>query len=179
MSNEWSIYERLHRMAVSHARVVDPRTIAGDVRLDVDPARFRPDPSGFKLGFFALFSAYQGTETAFRDNVAVVLTRFIVDSTVDVNDLFDHAFVEARSLPDWTEQRADRYPITSRTQGASIQAGSFRDPAGQWLYAVSKYELYQRANVACLLQCTGTTSSEDVSTWTALIDAVSSARIDD
>jgi len=166
-------------MAVSHARVTDPRTVAGDVRLDIETAGFRPDPSGSQLGMFALFTTVQGIEPDFKDNLAIVLTRFVVDSTVDVNDLFDHAFVEARSLADWTEQRADRYPITSRTQGASIQAGSYRDSAGRWLYTVNKYEVYQRANVAYLLQCTGTTVSQDISTWSTLIDAVSSVRFDD
>ncbi|TYQ13399.1 UNVERIFIED_ORG: hypothetical protein L601_001100000010, partial [Gordonia westfalica J30] len=68
-------------MAVSHARVVDSRTIAGVVQLDVDPARFHPDQSGAHLGLFALFTAEQDHETGFRDNVAVVLTRFVVYST--------------------------------------------------------------------------------------------------
>ncbi|MBM7280151.1 LpqN/LpqT family lipoprotein [Gordonia rubripertincta] len=166
-------------MAVSHARVVDPRSIAGVVQLDIDPARFHPDQSATQLGLFALFSAEQDHETGFKDNVAVVLTRFVVDSTVDVNDLFDHAFIEARSLSGWIEHRADRYPITSRTQGASIQAGNYQDPAGRWLYSINKYEVHQRANVGYLLQCTGTTISQQRSAWSELIDSVSSARFDD
>lgn len=166
-------------MAVVRSRVTDPRTLPGDVRIEVDADDYRADPSGTRSGFIGLYVAQQAPEEDFTDNVAVILTRFVVDATVAVNDLFDHAFAEARELPDWTEQRADRYPTSTRTEGTTLQAGSHRRENGSWLYTVTKLEAYQRGNVAYLLQCTGTTISTNLATRSTLIDTVSSARFDD
>ncbi|OUC80952.1 hypothetical protein CA982_00945 [Gordonia lacunae] len=178
MSENWTLYDRLERMAVVQSRVADPLTLPGDVRIEVDAVEYRADPAGAKMGLIALYLAQQAHEGGFTDNVTVILTRFIVDATVDINDLFDHAFVEAREFPEWTEQRADRYPISTRTEGATIQAGSHRED-GKWLYTVNKFEAYRRGNVAYLLQCTGTTMSTRLEKWSALNDMVSSAHFDD
>lgn len=179
MSKTWTLYDRLGRMAVTQSRVTDPRTLPGDVRIELDAADYRADPAGSHLGLIALFHPRQAPEGDLTDNVAVILTRFVVDATVDVNDLFDHAFTEARTFPNWTEQRAERYPIGARTQGGTLQAGSHRGDSGSWLYSVNKFEAYQRGNVVHLLQCTGTTISTDLATRSILIDTVSSARFDD
>lgn len=179
LSENWTLYDRLERMAVSQSRVVDRRTLAGDIRIQMDDIGYRADPSGAQLGLIGLYLEQQVSERGFTDNIAVILTRFVVDATVEVNDLFDHAFAEARALPDWTEQRADRYPISTRTQGATLQAGSYRRDTGTWLYTVNKFEVYQRSNVVYLLQCTGTTISMDLAKWSTLIDTVTSARFDD
>ncbi|WP_439031219.1 LpqN/LpqT family lipoprotein [Gordonia terrae] len=166
-------------MAVVQARVTDPRTLAGDVRLEIGTADYQTDQSGSELGLFSVFVAGRSADPGFRDNVVVVLTRFVVDATVDINDLFDHAFNAARAFNEWTEQRADRYPIGTRTSGATVQAGSYLDSSGRWLYTVNKYAAYQRANVAYLLQCTGTTASTDLTTRSTMIDTVGSARLED
>ncbi|EON30620.1 hypothetical protein GTC6_21810 [Gordonia terrae C-6] len=164
-------------MAVVQSRVTDPRTLAGDVQLAIG-ANYRADPSGTDIGLLGLYFAENPAEPLFKDNVALILTRCVVDATVDVNDLFDHAFAEARALSDWTEQRADRFPISTRTQGSTVQAGSYRHN-GAWLFTVNKFEAYQRGNVVYLLQCTATTASTELATWSTLIDTVVSARFDD
>ncbi|GAC66758.1 hypothetical protein [Gordonia soli] len=166
-------------MAVSSARVVDPDTVAGAVTVGPLPPGFVIDLGAPGMGLFDLFLGPPVAHGEFRDNVVVGLTRFVVDATVDVNDIFDDAFTEARGLPEWIEQRADRGLVGGRTQGATLQAGNYRDAAGRRLHTVTKYEAYQRGNVVYFLQCTGTTASDDVALWSSLVHTVHSARLDD
>ncbi|MEE3851758.1 LpqN/LpqT family lipoprotein [Gordonia sp. LSe1-13] len=166
-------------MAVSMARVVDPQTIAGTVCLDAEMAAWQEVSSGRELGYLTTLVGPSDVLTTFRDNVIVVVTRFIVDSNVDVNDALDDAFTEARHFPHWSEQRAERFPVTDRDEGGTIQAGSYRDEGSGWLFTVTKYVFYQRGNVVYLLQCTGTTASESVDAWSALTNTVKSAHLED
>ncbi|MGV9709991.1 LpqN/LpqT family lipoprotein [Gordonia sp. NPDC003424] len=173
-----TIYDRVALMAVSQARVIDGRTVAGKVHIDLD-ASWQEQLTDPEAGLLKTFIAADSMPGCFRDNVVVILTRFIVDATVDVNDLLDDAFAEARALPEWMEQRADRSPISDRTEGSTIQSGSFHDPDAGWLFTVTSYVLYQRANVVYLLQCTGTTASTTATDWSTVIKAVQSCRLDD
>ncbi|AZG47193.1 LpqN/LpqT family lipoprotein [Gordonia insulae] len=166
-------------MSVAAARVVEPRTIAGTIRIDAAQTDWQEDPSGKELGYFTTLVAPDSPLSPFRDNIFLVLTRFIVDHGVDVNDALDEAFTDARLLSGWTEQQAERFPITDRNEGGTIQAGSYRDQTAGWLFAVTKYVLYQRGNVVYLLQCTGTTASETADRWSALLRTVKSAHLED
>ncbi|MGC4960947.1 LpqN/LpqT family lipoprotein [Gordonia sp. DT101] len=177
--SEIGLYERVRLMSVAAARVIDPRTIAGDIRIDASALEWQEDPSGRQLGYLRILVAPESPLASFRDNIFLVLTRFIVDRGVDVNDALDEAFNDARRLSDWTEQQAERFPITDRNEGGTIQAGSYRDDSAGWLFAVTKHVLYQRGNVVYLLQCTGTTASETAERWSSLLRTVKSAYLDD
>ncbi|GAA3710287.1 hypothetical protein GCM10022238_26510 [Gordonia hankookensis] len=166
-------------MSVTAAPVVDPRTIAGDIRIDAPASEWQEDPSGRQLGYLRTLIAPESPWASLRDNIVLVLTRFIVDHGVDVNDALDDAFNDARRLPDWSEHQAERFPITDRNEGGTIQAGSYRDESAGWLFAVTKHVLYQRGNVVYLLQCTGTTASDTAEHWSSLLRTVKSAYLDD
>lgn len=177
--SEFGIYERVRLMSVSMARVVDPRTVPGRIRLDLDLLGWHEDGDHRESGYLRLALADPSTTQAFRDNVFVAVTRFVVDCGIDVNDCLDEAFHEARLLPGWTEQQADRYPISGLNDGSTIQAGSFVDDNVGWLFTVTKYVLYQRSNVVYLVQCTGTTASEQAAELSSLIRTVKSAHLED
>ncbi|WP_238421024.1 LpqN/LpqT family lipoprotein [Gordonia sp. 'Campus'] len=179
MTLAWTLSDRLHRMAVSHARVTDPRSVAGTIHIDLDHAAYVRDPDAAHRGLLDLFIGTGPGGTDHRNNITVALTRFIVDSTVDVNDLLDHAFADLRRLTDWTETRADRYPIDNRTRGGSVQAGHYAGTTGDRRFLVHKHVIYQRANVVYLLQCSGTTASDSAVARSTLSDAVVSTRLDD
>lgn len=173
-----TIYRRLDRMAVAQARVVDRRTIPGTVTVEIDGNQWRREESGADLGYLDLYVRNEPTGT-FHDNVFVAMTRFVVDATVEVNGLFDDVFASARALPDWMEQRADRAPVSERTEGAALQSGCYRDRDHGWLYTVTRYVAYQRGNVAYLLQMSATTASQRSPDWAALTRIVQSVRFDD
>ena len=167
MSDLDPLGERLRLMAVSQAKVTDHRSVAGIVRVDVDHAAYQRDPAAARCGLLDRYVATAHADRGGHDAISIALTRFIVDSSVDVNDLLDHAFVESRSLPGWIEERADRYPISDRTEGGTIHAGHWVGPEGRSRYLVNKNVLYQRANVVYLLQSSATTASANPTSSTS------------
>lgn len=188
-----SIYDRLIRMAVTQARVVDPRTVTGSIVIDIDADRWLQDPTAGSLGYFGLYVA-KNPPTEFRDNVLLAVTRFVVDTDIDVSFLFYNIEREARALPEWMEQdtqfvQAEMDPTPALYaeagrhesgcyEGAALQSGCYRDPDAGWLFTATKYVAYQRANVVYLLQCTATSASQESETWRELTAVVRSARFE-
>lgn len=179
MSDLDPLGERLRRMAVSQAKVTDHRSVAGIVRVDVDHAAYQRDPAAARCGLLDRYVATAHADRGGHDTISIALTRFIVDSSVDVNDLLDHAFVESRGLPGWIEDRADRFPVSNRTEGGTIQAGHWVGPDGRSRYLANKDVLYQRANVVYLLQTSATTASTSPTVQAGLQDIVVSAHLED
>lgn len=166
------ILERLERMAVSASRVIDDRSIPGDVLLDAADDIWR---TATAPGYLRLYIADHGGD----GTIAVVLTRFIVDHGSEVADLLDHAFVEARTLPDWQEQVADREPAGFRTEGATTQTGTYRSDDETWFCTI-RYAAYRRGNVAYLLHATGSAPVREGDDFRrAIATAVRTVRFED
>ncbi|AZG48532.1 LpqN/LpqT family lipoprotein [Gordonia insulae] len=166
------ILERLQRMAIVARRVTDELSIPGEVLIDVDTDIWR---SATAPGYLRLFIADHGNE----GTIAIVLTRFVIDHGVAVPDLIDHAFVEARSLPDWQEAEATRAQPGFRTEGSSMQTGTYVGDDQTW-YCAIRYAAYRRGNVAYLLHATGTAPAREGAAFRrSIAAAVSSVRFDD
>ena len=166
------ILDRLERMSVVASRVTDERSIPGEVLADVDTDVWR---SANAPGYLRLFIADHGNE----GTIAVVLTRFVVDHGVSVPALIDHAFVEARALPDWHEDEATRTQPGFRTEGSSMQTGTYAGDEQTWFCAI-RYAAYRRGNVAYLLHATGTAPAREGKGFRrSIAAAVSSVRFDD
>ncbi|WP_405132915.1 hypothetical protein [Nocardia sp. NBC_01388] len=163
-----SIYAALDAIAISTHRVADPRTIPGHIRIDLDPSTWI-EIDGAEAGYLILAAVEDELPQQVRTNILVVLTRAIVDTSVDLFTVFDSAFAEARQLPGWTEDQAVIRPPAYRHSGWSFQSGTFA--AGDLtLYTMTRYAVYQRGNVAYLLQATGTT--EDRARFGTLLDTI-------
>ncbi|MGK2317088.1 hypothetical protein [Gordonia rhizosphera] len=166
------ILDRLRRMAVSASRVVDERSIPGEVVIDLDAGCWRSTSAAGYLRLFVADHCHDGT-------IAVVLTRFVVDHPIAVSGLIDHAFTETRSLPDWREQEATRTQPGFRTEGSSMQTGTYLGDDQIWFCAL-RYAAYRRGNVAYLLHATGTAPAAEPASFRASIAAaVSSVRFED
>lgn len=109
-------------MAVTHARVVDPDMVAGTIRIDINNDEGLRVPAAPDLGCYARYESKKPT-AASQDTLQIVLTRFVVDTNVEVNDIFDCIEQDMRSLPKWTEHLALRDGATDRTEGAALQSG--------------------------------------------------------
>ncbi|MFI9503457.1 LpqN/LpqT family lipoprotein [Nocardia sp. NPDC052566] len=165
-----TIYEALGSVAISSHRVTNPRSIPGAVVIELDPDAWE-ELSGESSGYLRVYGLKSAEQSGFRSNVVVVLTRVIVNNGVDLADLVEHAFVDARRLPGWREEQAQVWPAANRHSGWSVQAGLYQS-GEQSLYTVTQYAVYQRANVGYLLQATGTTAEADRSRYGSLIDKV-------
>lgn len=174
-----SIYDRVRLMAVSAARVTDPDTIPGNVHVALEPGRWRADPAAASTDHLIKFEQRSRLRARTRGFLTVAFTRFIVDSGVAVNDLLDDAFNEERRRPGWTELSIERGPITARTAGSTLQTGMFPDCSGEQRFSATKHVLYQRGNVASLLDCRGWTSSADDHERAALTRVVESVWLED
>ncbi|MEE3850875.1 LpqN/LpqT family lipoprotein [Gordonia sp. LSe1-13] len=169
---ESPILDRLAQMAISASRVTDLETIPGEILVDIDAETWS---SVTAPGYLRLFLAGHGHD----GTVAVVLTRFLVDHGVIVPDLLDHAFVEARALPAWDESEATRTQPGFRTEGSSMQAGTYIGDDATWFCAI-RYAAYRRGNVAYLLHATGTAPAREGAAFRRAIAAVvGSVRFDD
>ncbi|MFC4745483.1 LpqN/LpqT family lipoprotein [Gordonia hankookensis] len=170
--DETPILERLERMAVTASRVTDERSIPGEVLIDVDRDVWRRATAP---GYLQLFIADHGND----GTVAVVVTRFVVDHGADVSRLIDHAFVEPRALPGWTENEATRTQPGFRTEGSSMQTGTYVGDDQTW-YCAIRYAAYRRGNVAYLLHATGTAPAREGDMFRrSIASAVSSVRFED
>ncbi|MFC9432629.1 LpqN/LpqT family lipoprotein [Nocardia sp. NPDC057030] len=176
--DETPIYAALESLALSTHRVTDPSTIPGSVTLDLDPGTWA-EIDGRNMGYLNVFAAQHEQPSQFRTNVVVVFTRVIVGQGVDLAGLIGHSFTDSRRLPDWSEQHAEVWPPAGRHSGWSIQCGTY-SAAGQLLYTVTQYAVYQRGNVGYLLQATGTTTVEQTPVFGSLLDkVVRSVNFDD
>lgn len=173
------IYDRVRLMAVSVVRVTDPDTIPGKVQVSVDPRRWCADPDAATMGALMQYDPRPRLRSHARGGLTVAFTRFIVDAGIDVNDLLDDAFTDARRRPGWTELSAVRGPITDRTAGSTRQIGTYLDSSGDRYFSATRHVLYQRANVVSLLDCSGWTASEDDRERSALTEMVESAWFED
>lgn len=126
---EGSIYDRLGRMAVAHALVVDTATVPGKISIEIKNEDWQREPRSADLGYIDMYISRR-SRSGFVENVIVVLARAIVDTNIEVGDLFDFVESEARALPGWLEQSAVREPSRPRSVGAAVQSGCYRD-AGQ------------------------------------------------
>ncbi|MDL9947908.1 hypothetical protein QSJ19_20455 [Gordonia sp. ABSL11-1] len=170
--DEIPILDRLERMAIAASRVTDERTIPGEILVDVDRDIWR---GANAPGYLRLFIADHGNE----GTIAIVLTRFVVDHGVSVPGLIDHAFVEARALPEWNENEATRTQPGFRTEGSSMQTGTYAGDEQTWFCAI-RYAAYRRGSVAYLLHATGTAPAREGATFRrSIASAVSSVRFDD
>ncbi|MYR08902.1 hypothetical protein GTV32_22450 [Gordonia sp. SID5947] len=159
-------------MAVAASRVTDERSIPGEVLIDVDRDIWRRANAA---GYLHLFIADHGND----GTVAVVVTRFVVDHGADVSRLIDHAFVEPRALPEWSENEATRTQPGFRTEGSSMQTGTYVGDDQTW-YCAIRYAAYRRGNVAYLLHTTGTAPAREGETFRrSIASAVSSVRFED
>ncbi|MFW0784152.1 hypothetical protein AAFP35_06485 [Gordonia sp. CPCC 206044] len=166
------ILDRLQRMAVSANRVVDERSVPGEILVDIDADTWR---SATAPGYLRLFIADHGND----GTIAIVLTRFVVDHAVVIGDLIDHAFVEARGLPEWHELEATRTQPGFRNEGSSMQTGTYVGDDQTW-YCAIRYAAYRRGNVAYLVHATGTAPAREGATFrTSIAAAVSTVRLDD
>ncbi|MDY6807849.1 MAG: hypothetical protein SW127_02415 [Actinomycetota bacterium] len=166
------ILDRLAQMSVSASRVTDADTIPGEILVGVDEDTWS---SVLAPGYLRLYLAVHGHE----GTIAIVLTRFVIDHGVAVCDLMDHAFVEARSLPDWAESEATRTQPGFRTEGSSMQSGTYVGDDETWFCAI-RYAAYRRGNVAYLLHATGTAPAREGEAFRrSIAAAVSSVRFDD
>ena len=108
-----------------------------------------------------------------------MLTRFIVDHHTDLPALLDHAPVEARALPDWVEDDVVTTPRGFRTEGASLQTGTYLD-TGERTFCALRYEVFARGNVAYLVHTTGLVPLRAGREFCReIVTAVSSVRLDD
>lgn len=166
------ILERLERMSISANRVTDECSVPGEVTVELDADVWRPATAP---GYFKLFIADRGNE----GTIAIVLTRFIVDHLVDVASLLDHACVETRSLPDWVEQEMTRTSAGYRTEGTSLQTGTYIGDEQTWFCAM-RYAAYRRGNVAYLLHAAGTAPAREGAEFRgAIARAVGTVALDD
>jgi hypothetical protein len=170
------MYDRVGWMAVSAAQVTDPRLLTGTVVVDADPARWIPAQP--RDGFLYAYTSTPEADLQPSGEITARMTRFIVDTGLDVNDLLDDAFTDVRALSDWTEHRADRTPITANTEGATFQSGCYTGVGGRCFIATT-FVIYQRANVVHLLDCTGRIPEQARAERPALVSAVLSARFED
>ncbi|WP_157226462.1 LpqN/LpqT family lipoprotein [Gordonia soli] len=169
---EVPILERLGRMAISAHRVADERSVCGEILMDVDREIWRPARAPGYLDLLIADHGHEGT-------IAVVLTRFVVDGGADVAGLLDHACVEARDLPEWDEQEVTRAAADFRTEGASLQTGTYVGDGETWFCAI-RYAAYRRGNVGYLLHVTGTAPAREGAEFRRAIAAtIGSARLDD
>ncbi|WP_431817623.1 hypothetical protein [Gordonia jacobaea] len=165
------ILDRLTRMAVSARRVTDPMSVPGEITIDLDDAW----ESAQSPGCLRLFVAGNGCE----GTIAIVLTRFIVDHHTDLGALLDHAPVEARALPDWDEDDVVTTPRGFRTEGASLQTGTYLD-LGERRFCALRYEVFARGNVAYLVHTTGIVPLREGREFCReVVGAVSSVGLDD
>ncbi len=170
MTETASIYDALAALAITTHRVVNPRTIPGRVEVELDRDMWK-EVDGHALGYLRLFGVRSQPKSAFRTNLIVVLTRVIVDNGIDLAVLGEHAFTEARRLPDWREEQAAKWPAARPHSGWSVQSGTYTDD-GVSLYSITQYAIYQRANVGYLLQATGTTTVADRPRFGPVLDKV-------
>ncbi|MED5799676.1 LpqN/LpqT family lipoprotein [Gordonia sp. Z-3] len=171
-STDIPILDRLAQMSVSASRVTDADTIPGEILVDVDDDTWS---SVLAPGYLRLYLAGHGHD----GTIAIVLTRFVIDHAVAVSELMDHAFVEARSLPEWDESEATRTQPGFRTEGSSVQSGTYVGDDETWFCAI-RYAAYRRGNVAYLLHATGTAPAREGAAFRRSITAaVSSVRFDD
>ncbi|OBA38130.1 MULTISPECIES: hypothetical protein [Gordonia] len=165
------ILDRLTRMAVSAHRVTDPMSVPGEITIDLDDAW----QAAQSPGCLRLFVAGNGCE----GTIAIVLTRFIVDHHTDLGALLDHAPVEARALPDWDEDDVVTTARGFRTEGASLQTGTYLD-LGERRFCALRYEVFARGNVAYLVHTTGIVPlREGRELCREVVAAVSSVGLDD
>ena len=165
------ILDRLTRMAVSAHRVTDPRSVPGEITIDLDDAW----QAAQSPGCLRLFVAGNGCE----GTIAIVLTRFIVDHHTDLGALLDHAPVEARALPGWDEDDVVTTARGFRTEGASLQTGTYLD-LGERRFCALRYEVFARGNVAYLVHTTGIVPlREGRELCREVVAAVSSVGLDD
>lgn len=165
------ILERLTRMAVSAHRVTDPMSVPGEIVIDLaDSWQTAQSP-----GCLRLFVAGHGSE----GTIAIVLTRFVVDHHTDLTALLDHAPVEARGLPDWVEDDVVTSPRGFRTEGASLQTGTYLD-SGERRFCALRYEVFARGNVAYLVHTTGLVPLREGREFCSeVVTAVCSVGLDD
>ena len=165
------ILERLTRMAVSAHHVTDPMSVPGEITIDLDDSW----QAAQSPGCLRLFVSGHGSE----GTIAIVLTRFIVDHHTDLSALLDHAPVEARALPDWVEDDVVATPRGFRTEGASLQTGTYLD-TGERRFCALRYEVFARGNVAYLVHTTGLVPLRAGREFCReIVTAVSSVRLDD
>ena len=169
---EIPILDRLERMSISANRVADEASIPGEVVVELDRDIWRPATAP---GYLKLFIADRGNE----GTIAIVLTRFIVDHLVDVSSLLDHACVETRSLPEWDEHEVTRTPAGYRTEGTSLQTGTYLGDDQRWFCAM-RYAAYRRGNVAYLLHAAGTAPAREGAEFRgAIARGVGTVALDD
>lgn len=139
-------------MAVSYSRVTDERTLPGVIAHTL-PGWTVAD--GTDAGCIALVLGPQTSELSFRDNIAVICTRFVFNHGVKPADLIDHAYVDARALEDWREKTVRRWPAQGRHSGWALQTGTYTSGSAN-LFAASTYAVHERGNVGYLVQTTAT-----------------------
>ncbi len=149
-----TIYERLALMAVSYKQVTDKRSLPGVIAHAFPEERWVA-ADGADAGCIALFLDARPSNAVFRDNIAVIITRFIFDHGVKPADLIDHAYVDARALGSWREQSVKRWPAHGRHSGWALQTGTYTLDS-QSLFAATAYVVHERGNVGYLMQTTAT-----------------------